>query len=33
MEITQEELDYYYDEILCNYEEDDKDEVNDYYDL
>ena len=29
---TIEELNYYYDEILCNYEEDDKDEVNDYND-
>lgn len=29
---TIEELNYYYDEIFCNYEEDDKDEVNDYND-
>ena len=33
MYITKEELNYYYDEILCNYSEEDKEEVNDYYDL
>ena len=33
MDTTKEELDYYYDEVLCNYDDEDKDEVNDYYDL
>ena len=33
MTVTKEELDYYYDEMLCNYSEEDTDEVNDYYDL
>lgn len=27
----EEELDYFYDEMLCNYDEDDKGEVFDYY--